>query len=107
MGEFFPPDFQAPSTVIGGIVTVLVPGVPYSSKVRRLIVSCSAQSKVFVYSGTPGGIVIAQNAFGSNNTWSPANPSPIPAGTPLYVQWPQAVAGTDTASLTLARTGEL
>lgn len=107
MGEFYPPDYQSPSTVIGGVVTVLVPGVPYASRIRRAIVSCTGQSSVIIYSGMPGGIVLAQNTFGSQNTFSPANPSPVPPGTPLYVQWPEAIAGTHTATLTLARTGEL
>jgi hypothetical protein len=105
--SFFPPDFQANSTVINGVVTVLFPGVSFYRLIRRLIVSCSTSSSVVVYSGMPGGLIIAQNRFGNQNTFAPANPSPIPPGTPIYVQFPDAIAGTDTAVCTLACTGEL
>jgi len=107
MTDFFPPDQTVPSTVVNGVVTCLFQGAPYAREIRRLIVTCSAQSKVNIYLGQPGGILLGTNSFGARNTWSPVNPAPIPAGSPIYVQYPDATPGTDTASTTLAAVGKM
>lgn len=110
MTTFYPPDVPGVGAVLNGQLVITFPGTPYRRYIRRIggIMTSAANSQVNIYIGQIASpCLIATNIYGANQGWAPVNPAPVPAGSPIYVVFPNAVPGVDSASATLQATGEM
>lgn len=103
---FIPPNQTVQASLVGGLLTAVFPGAPYYREIIRVTLKSSANATVSIYTGAiADACLLSQNTYGQVNAWAPQTPPPVPAGTPIYVQW--SLGSGNTASAVLQTRGQL
>lgn len=99
MSFILPPESRV-AVALGGVLVAVYPPKPYKRTINEVIVTCSVASSVEVYRDIiVANSRVAQNPFGSDNTFNPVNRPVIPAGSQVYVRWPSAGASNTAQSV--------